>query len=66
MPMDADTNNGVPDNGGGGRRDQHGHAAGDGDGADVDEMGRVTFWRDGADATDAAIMVGNDARRGGG
>ena len=25
----------------------------------VDEMGRVTFWRDGADATDAAIMVGD-------
>ena len=23
----------------------------------VDEMGRVTFWRDGADATTAAIMV---------
>ena len=23
-----------------------------------DEMGRVTFWRDGADATAAAIMVG--------
>ena len=26
----------------------------------VDEMGRVTFWRDGADATDAAIMVGDE------
>ena len=25
----------------------------------VDEMGRVTFWRDGADATTAAIMVGD-------
>ena len=25
----------------------------------VDEMGRVTFWRDGADATAAAIMVGD-------
>ena len=24
-----------------------------------DEMGRVTFWRDGADATAAAIMVGD-------
>ena len=24
-----------------------------------DEMGRVTFWRDGADATTAAIMVGD-------
>ena len=24
-----------------------------------DEMGRVTFWRDGADATDAAIRVGD-------
>ena len=24
-----------------------------------DEMGRVTFWRDGADATEAAIMVGD-------
>ena len=32
----------------------------------VDEMGRVTFWRDGQDATTAAIMVGDDARRGGG
>ena len=26
---------------------------------DVDEMGRVTFWRDGADATTGAIMVGD-------
>ena len=26
----------------------------------VDEMGRVTFWRDGADATTAAIMVGDE------
>ena len=25
----------------------------------VDEMGRVTFWRGGADATTAAIMVGD-------
>ena len=25
----------------------------------VDEMGRVTFWRDGADATTAVIMVGD-------
>ena len=25
----------------------------------VDEMGRVTFWRDGADATTAAIVVGD-------
>ena len=25
-----------------------------------DEPGRVTFWRDGADATNAAIMVGNE------
>ena len=25
----------------------------------VDEPGRVTFWRDGADATTAAIMVGD-------
>ena len=25
----------------------------------VDEMGRVTFWRDGADATTAAMMVGD-------
>ena len=25
----------------------------------MDEPGRVTFWRDGADATDAAIMVGD-------
>ena len=25
----------------------------------VDEMGRVTFWRDGTDATTAAIMVGD-------
>ena len=25
----------------------------------MDEMGRVTFWRDGADATDAAIIVGD-------
>ena len=25
-----------------------------------DEMGRVTFWRDGADATTAAIMVGDE------
>ena len=31
-----------------------------------DEMGRVTFWRDGADATTAAIMVGGHARRVGG
>ena len=27
--------------------------------ANVDEMGRVTFWRDGADTTDAAIMAGD-------
>ena len=26
----------------------------------VDEMGRVTFWRGGADATTAAIMVGDE------
>ena len=26
----------------------------------VDEAGRVTFWRDGADATTAAIMVGDE------
>ena len=26
----------------------------------VDEPGRVTFWRDGADATTAAIMVGDE------
>ena len=26
----------------------------------VDEMGRVTFWRDGQDATTAAIMVGDE------
>ena len=26
----------------------------------VDERGRVTFWRDGADATTAAIMVGDE------
>ena len=26
----------------------------------VEEMGRVTFWRDGADATTAAIMVGDE------
>ena len=26
----------------------------------VDEPGRVTFWRDGADATNAAIMVGDE------
>ena len=25
----------------------------------MDEMGRVTFWRDGADTTDAAIMAGD-------
>ena len=31
-----------------------------------DEMGRVTFWRDGADATAAAIMVGGHAKRVGG
>ena len=26
----------------------------------VEEMGRVTFWRDGADATTAAIVVGDE------
>ena len=66
MPMDADTNNEY----------QITVEADDGTNTatlpvtvmvqNVDEMGRVTFWRDGADATDAAIMVGDDARRGGG
>ena len=59
MPMDADTDN----------RYQITVEADDGSNTatlpvtvmveNVDEMGRVTFWRDSLDATDAAIMVGD-------
>ena len=60
MPMDADTNNEY----------QITVEADDGTNTvtlpvtvmveNVDEEGRVTFWRDGQDATDAAIMVGDE------